>query len=309
MKNLNKSFDTLNRLNSISTTGELYTKASDNPAATIKAFSVRRDLSKINLYKSSIVDVKNILTDVEATISSLNDLTIDIGTCIEQAKNNTYSETERKAIAEVLKNYQVQILNNANKKSAGRYIFGGTNIKDLPFTVSDGKLYYNGVDVDTGTFKDEHIYVDLGMGMTSSTSTQVNDNTAFDIAYPGIDLLGHGVDSDGISNNLYNIVGDLIEMFENNDVSGLDQYAAKFEQKRSDILVQYADIGEKTNFVDFLDTRLRIDEENAYVKQDSLEYADIAEALMNVAYQRFAYEAALKVGSDILQSSLLDYLR
>lgn len=309
LKNLNKSFATYNKLSDIATTEQLYRNASDNSAATMKAFSVRHDLTKINLYKSNIVDVKNILTDIESTISSLNDVAIDIKSLIEQAKNVTYSDAERKSIAQVLKNLQIQILNSANSKYAGRYLFGGSNITEIPFTVVGGRLCYNGVDVDTGTFEPDHVYVDLGMGMAAGSSTAVNDNTAFDIAYRGVDLLGYGVDSDGISNNLYNIVGDLVTMLENNDITDLERYEKKFEQKMSDILVKYADVGEKTNFVAFLDSRLDISKENSLNKQDSLEGANLAEAIMNVTYQEMAYNAALKIGANILQNSLLDYLR
>lgn len=306
IKNLNKSFETYNKLSDIATTENLYTKASDNPAAALKAFNVRNDLSRISLYKSNIVDIQNILTDVETSISSINDMCIDINAKIEQAKNVTYSDTERESIAAVLENLQIEILNVANTKSAGRYIFSGSNITKVPFTVSGGQLLYNGVDVDTGTFNKDSVYIDLGMGMSSGIA--INDNSAFDISYPGVDLLGYGVDSDGISNNLYNIVGDLVDMFKNNNMANIDKYAKKFEDKMSEILVQYADIGQKSNFVGFIDKRLKVDEENALKKQDSLESADLAEALMNVEYQKLAYNAALKIGANILQSSLLDYL-
>ena len=55
-------------------------------------------------------------------------------------------------------------------------------------------------------------------------------------------------------------MSDLVAMINNNDVSELDEYQAKFEQVISGILVQYADIGEKC-FVN-LDKRLLVDEEN-----------------------------------------------
>jgi flagellar hook-associated protein 3 FlgL len=308
LRNINTSSKTLNKLSDIATSEQLYRKASEDPAAALKAFNVRNDLSRIDLYKKNIVDVKNILTDVETSISAINDLAIDIKAKIEQAKNTTYTETERAAIAAVLENMQVQILEIVNRKTADRYLFSGSSVTEIPFTVEDGKLLYHGVDVDTGSFSKDSVYIDLGMGMSSGAGAPVTDNTAFDISYPGVNLLGYGVDEDGISNNLYNIISDLVEMVKNNDISNIDKYAAKFENKMSEILVQYADVGEKSNFIDFLDNRLDVDEENFMNKQISLEGADLAEALMNLEYQKLAYNAALKIGATVLQGSLLDYL-
>ena len=41
------------------------------------------------------------------------------------------------------KKSQIQILNSANSKYAGRYLFGGSNITEIPFTVVGGRLCYN----------------------------------------------------------------------------------------------------------------------------------------------------------------------
>ena len=65
--------------------------------------------------------------------------------------------------------------------------------------MEDGKLLHH-VDVDTGIFEKDSIYVDLGAGM-SSGAAPVNDNTAFDISTPEFGCWGTA-DEDGISNNL-----------------------------------------------------------------------------------------------------------
>lgn len=308
LRNLNTSYKTLSKLSDMSSSQKLYSRASENPAAAMKAFNVRNDLTRIDFFKNNIVDVKNIYTDYEASISTVNDIVKEINSMLEQAKNVTYTDTELAAIATVLENYQTQLLDVVNRKSADRFLFGGANLTDLPFEVKDGKLYYHGVDVDTGTFEKENIYIDFGMGMSSRSGVAVNDNTAFNIAYSGVDLLGSGVDADGISNNIYNIITDLVQMLKNNDTTNLEKYQKKFESKMSDVLIQYADIGQKTNFIDFIENRLSIDEENFLNKQDSLEVADLAEAFMNLEYQRLAYNAALKIGANLMEGSLLDFL-
>lgn len=307
MSNLNKSKTALDKLVDRATTQQRYRDAYENPTSALKAFNVRRDLSKYAIYKENIVDVQNTMTDIESAISSLNDLAIDINAQLEQAKNPTYGETELRIIAEVLRGLQKQVLNVANASYSSKYLFGGTNVKTEPFTLdASGKLLYNGVDVDTGTFEKQSIYIDVGLGLTTGS---LNANNAYDIAYPGVELLGSGVDSNGITNNFYNLIGEIATKFENNDLTNIEQYTAKFKEKMNDIVVQYADIGERTRFVDFINSKVQNDEDNAVLKQEKLEIADLAEVITDYMYQKSSYDAALQIGAKILSNTLLDYLR
>lgn len=308
LTNLNSSLRTLQDISNRAATQRRFERASEDPAAALKVFHVKRDLSRLSIYKSNVEDIQNNLTDIEATISSLNDILIEVNAQVVQGQNITYDEMERKAIASVIRNLQQQVLNNGNANFAGKYIFGGANVKEMPFTVdSNGKLLYNGQDVDTATFSGDAVYIDIGMGV--AMGSEVNPNTAYNISYPGHVLLGSGVDENGISNNIYNIMGELANAFENNDLTNLDVYADKLKDKMSDILVQYADVGEKSKYVDFILEKLEIDNENAANKQDSLEHADIVESFMDYKYQEMAYNAALQIGSRLMQNSLLDYMR
>jgi flagellar hook-associated protein 3 FlgL len=310
LNNLNTSSRTLDRLTQKVTTQRQFTKASEDPAAALKVFNIRRDLSRISFYKNNITDLKNNIVDIESTISSLNNVAIEVNTQLTQAKNTTYGQTERNAIASVLKTLQQQVLNNGNTNFAGKFLFGGSNTKQIPFTTDvNGKLLYNGVDVDTGTFSKDEVFVDLGLGMAAGNASAADANTAYNVSYPGSELLGTGVDADGISNNFYNIIGDLITKLETGDLTNIDKYEAKVKEKMDDIIVKYADIGQKSNFVEFISNKLEIDEENSLKKQDTLEAADLAKSIMDVKYQEMSYNAALQVGTKILQNSLLDYLR
>lgn len=307
LSNLSANLNQSNKLKEIATSQKKFSKASEDPAAALKALKVRRDLSKIDLFQSNVEEIKTNLTGIESALSSLNDIAIDVNSRIIQGENTTYSDDERKTIATALRSMQQLVLDDGNTALAGKYLFGGTGKDEMPFSVSaGGKLLYHGADMDAGAITDDAYYVDIGMGMGAGAA---KDSTAYNATYSGTKLLGQGKDANGITNNFYNLIGEIADQFESGDLSNLAKYTAKFKDKASDILVQYADIGERTNYVELVGTRLETDESNAFSKQESLESADLAEALMNVQYQELAYTAALQVGSKILQNSLLDYLR
>ncbi|MPN19283.1 hypothetical protein SDC9_166650 [bioreactor metagenome] len=183
-------------------------------------------------------------------------------------------------------------------------------MKSAPFTLESGTLCYHGIDVDSNTgFESEEIYYDIGLGLKTDVSGQVIEGSAFNISNPGSEVFGTGTDGNGISNNLYNLLGDLAQQFEDDDLSNLDLYLGKIETIGEDITIDYVNVGQKTNFLDFLESRLKTNEYNAKSKQSRLEGIDEAEAILDFKTQETAYNAALAMGSKILQATLLDYMK
>lgn len=311
MANLNTSLTTLNNLNEQTSSGMKFSKMSEDPAAALKAFQVRRNLSQITLYKSNVLDIQNSLSDIELSVSNLNNTLSDINAQIIQGRTGTYNASDKIVIAITLKDMQQQILEISNSKFSGKFIFGGPNVTQPPFTLdANSKLLYNGVDVDgPGPFANEPIYVDIGLGLSTDTSGNIIPQSAFNKSHPGSELLGTGKDTEGISNNLYNVVGKIAEMFQNNDLTDIDKYVNKFSKNVEEVMVQYANVGEKSKSLEYLSNRLDTDENNALHKQNNLEAVDLAKSILDFKNQELSYNAALQMGAKILQLSLVDYLR
>lgn len=309
LSNLNTSLNTLNKLSKRVSTQREFSKASEDTARALKAFQVRRNLTRIDFYKENIEDAKSVFTNMESEISILNETLTEINVEVEKGINGTYSETNRKIIANVLKNMQSQILSVGNTRVNGKYLFGGSNVDNMPFEIDGaGNLLYNGLDVNSAAFPKDEVFIDAGMGFDVDASGNVDANTALNISYPGIELLGYGIDSDGLPNNLYNLVGEVITKFENNDMTDINKYFAKLSSRQDDVIVQLATVGEKTAFADFMVSRLENNEYNSLEKQTKLEYVDLAQAVMEYNNQKLCYDSALMLGSYILQKSLMDYL-
>ncbi len=97
---------------------------------------MRANLARLSVYQSNVADAESIFTEVESAISTINDLQGNAGTQIQQGQTGTYSAEDRQTIAATLRSYQQQVLSAANSKFSGKYLFGGTNVSETPFTVA-----------------------------------------------------------------------------------------------------------------------------------------------------------------------------
>ncbi len=308
LKNLNRNTKELTDLNTKVTAQRKFLKMSDDPAAALAAFGVRKQLARIDMYGKTLDDSQGLLDEAEVSLSTINDTVTESFTQVMQGITGTSDETARKVIAASLRSHQEMILGAANAKYSDKYVFGGEGFEEVPFSLDgSGNLQYHGQNVDTGTFGSESRYVDIGLGMTISSGVVV-PQSALDTAYSGAALLGTGMDGNGIPNNLYQLLGEIADKLESGDLTNIDLYTQKLEAKSNDIRMQYVGIGEKANYISFFNDRLDREKIAASTKQNALEVLSLEEGIMQFSQQELVYNACLQMGTKILQPSLLDYL-
>lgn len=325
VRNLGKSAEELYYLHDRVSTGRKFFTGSEDPVGAIKAYKLRREYRLTEMYDSSIGDVESFYTSAETNLMEISNNMDKIYTTYLRGITGTMDAESREACAKELDNLQQSVLTCLNAKFEDKYVFGGTNRDEIPFTLdSNGNLCYKGIsvkDMDDTTFKElseQTINVDLGLGMKFDPTTgEVNQDTVFNMSMAGIKFMGHGKDAatspsgDEIPNDLYSLIGKIKEKLRDPDfsVDEISPYIEKYEEQKKQVLVNATDIGAKTNYLEFLNTRNISNQDNLNEKILDVEYVDSAEAILDFSMQRYAYNAALSMGNRILENSFIDFMK
>lgn len=323
-KNLNIISSDLNKLNTKMVTGRKFMTASEDPAAAVKAFKVRRDLAKIEDYQSNIEHARSSLTNAESTLMHMQEMMKEITGKTIAALNGPINDEDRKLIANELRHIQEQLLQSLNANSSDVYHFGGSNTKEKPFSVNvAGELVYNGTPLNSldyatsAALRKDSQYVDIGLGLQfidGDINKPIDRRSVFEYSVPGIDVIGYGTTTlasgDVVSNNVYNILGELAAEFESGSFNRekADALFAHFQEHSPSILNSITDIGAKTSYLDFMKDRYDSSTLDLQERQQNIEVADPAETIIHFESQRVAYNAALKMGSQIIQPSIFDFM-
>lgn len=157
----------------------------------------------------------------------------------------------------------------------------------------------------------ESLYLDLGFGLESDADGNTVSTSAFNTAIPGITMLGYGKDENGLSNNVVVLLGQLADELEKEPFSETNygKLMDKFGECIDQITDFEASLGTKQNFVDGTVTRLEQYNDSLNDRIVDVERVDMAEAISTYTWMGYAYNAALKVGTDIVSNSLLDYMK
>lgn len=277
--------------------GRSFLTASDDPVAAIKAMQLRRSLSRAENFSGNIKELSGMLDEREAAVSEISDILTEISGLLIQGMSGTYSAGDRQSAAASLRACQQTVFGISNGAYCGKYIFGGELEDQKPFALDAmDKLCYQGIDVDSDMFPPERIDMDINFGAKMNRVCS------------GALMLGFGMDTDGLSNNICNFIGQVASAFESDDVSMAGLFTEKLKSIHGELTVRYAEIGAQSEFIELFGDRLTASQTNLTERQTAVEGADGAEAIMRYNQSSSVYDAALAMGAKMLPQTLMDYL-
>ncbi len=315
LTNYSSSAERLSKLMQQATDLRKFNKVSENTAAASKAFLVRRQLARIEMYESNLNNAKDILSSAETSAITVSNSIKLASTTLLKALNDP-NGADRNVLTSQIESYREEILKTMNNSFAGRYIFGGTS-NEAPFSLdpTTNRLLFNGVAVSDPAVIDamnEDVYVDIGLGLEFDSGTgKLDPQTALKISTSGLDFLGYGLDADGLENNICDALTSISELLrtENFDSDAVRQYIDKLSTMHGNSLTAVADIGNRINYIEYNLDRLKADALTLQETQNGLELVDSATAITALKNEETAYKTSLQIGPRLIQNSLFDYLR
>lgn len=175
-------------------------------------------------------------------------------------------------------------------------------------------------DPNANTYEkiDDKLYVDVGLGFQEGNNGIIS-SSAYDSALNGLDFLGYGTDGEGLPNNVVSIMKELGGMFQRYDTKNntwgngdsaekAQKLMNKLEQASDRLNKAHVELDAKTTFLKTNQERLTATGDNLNEQVVNVEDVDPAQAIMELVWAQQAYNAALKVGTNIIPQSLLDYM-
>ena len=168
------------------------------------------------------------------------------------------------------------------------------------------------------------IYLDTGLGLTvdRGAQTAVDPRTAFQVNVIGLELAGHtgfvnGIALDNgaygpqtISNNIYDMISEVERLLAPGySEEELDAMQMQLTKMNDTMRMARTDVDTRASSLENMITRLKTEIDGMEKLEDSLMTADPANEAINLKDIEYSWQAVLALGSQILPSSLLDYLR
>lgn len=154
------------------------------------------------------------------------------------------------------------------------------------------------------------IYIDIGIGIKydKDNDYKIDPQTAMDISFNGASITGSGLDSEGYSKNLMQLVLDAARALKRGDQSTTNAIIDKADIANDNILTAITTLGSKQNGIEFYVSRNEDSRYNLRERQNIVEGTDMETEISYWESLQAAYEASLKVGTQVIPNSIFNYI-
>ena len=183
----------------ISTGRRVITPSDDAPAAA-RAIDLQRLLEQKTQITTNLQTNQSYLTATDSALSSVSDLLNEARGTAVSASGTTITDDQRETAALQIDSVLQQLVNTANQKFNGRYLFAGSSTGTLPFTQVGQFVQYQGNDTQLQSYSDIGLLFSTNVtgnqvfGALSNpvSSVDLNPNVTADTAIPDLNG-GEGV--------------------------------------------------------------------------------------------------------------------
>ncbi len=289
LRDLNDNLSRVSTLQQRLSSGKQITRPSDDPYGASRALALRGELAGLDQYRGNVGDGTAWLNTCDTALGQVSDSLQRVRELLIQGGNDSAGPDARNAIADEIDQLIDGVKQEANVQYAGRHVFSGTATDTAPYPLGRSDAYAG----DAGTITRE-----IGPGAQIPINVDLH----------GLLGDGQGAADDKLLNTLRDVSDHLrsgkaadVAALRSTDLQRLDANLGALSGIR-------ADVGARTNRLAIADSRLSSLQTNATQLLSDTQDADIAQTITEYSTQQAAYTAALRAGSTIVQSSLLDFL-
>ncbi len=301
-------------------TGRRFQSSYEDPNAAAKAVTLENRYARNEDYINAVEETMHWQDVQEDVVTQINDIAEEIEKNYGMEALNGTNEEELDTYAQLFREMQKSMVNILNTTYGDIYVAAGNDGVDAPFEIADtGEVTYRGIDLSSTDpadlakleeFSKESAFIDLGFGL-EIVGGEITPSSAFDAALPGVNIVGFGQDADGNSKNMLVLLGEMADELDAADFDR-DAYLSLWEtfgKTSKDTKNVLTTIGTKSKLLESTQTKLENENLSIIEQFDSTVNIDEAEAITNFTYQNYVYSLALKIGSNILTPSLLDFVQ
>ncbi|MFC7393841.1 flagellar hook-associated protein FlgL [Scopulibacillus cellulosilyticus] len=299
LRQLGKSYEKIAQYQQQLASGKKITRPSQDPVVAVMGISYRGDVNHVEQFKRNLSEAHKWLDTSDGNLDQVNQVLQRVRELTVEASNDTYNAEQRKAVNDEIDQLKQQLTTIGNQQVGGKYIFNGQRTDQKPLNlnekgeaVGDPPTYISKVDV---TFKGAD-------PSTNHFSVEVNDGINVDINVDPNSVFNQGLfdDLDALQKKL------LDPSSSSQDISS---FLGKIDQHLDEVGSARSELGAKMNRIDMLDNRLDQQQEIAEKVMSNNEDADFEKVIINLTQQESVYRAALSVGGQIMQPSLVDFIK
>lgn len=289
LADINSSLNALQRSESELASGKSIQQPSDNPYGASRAIELQSAINGMNSYAANAQDGISWTQTAASALQNMNEVGQRVRELLVQASNGVNNPIDRNAIAEEVNQLTQTVKQDANTQYAGQYVFSGTQTATLPYKAGAEDAYQG---------NEGQITRSIGPGASVVVNTNISS------------ILGSGQGAgDGKLLDTLRTISEHLKGGTPEDVAALGSTDLQnLEGNLNSLTTLQAGVGAITDQMQTAVSRVEDLQVQAAKTLSSTQDADLAKVSISYSNEQAAYNAALRAGASIVQTSLMEFL-
>ena len=281
LRNLETAQGKMDQLQNQLSTGLRISKPSDDPVGIENAMRLKSNISSVEQWKSNADSAVEYMNTSDSILGDMTSMLQRVKELAVQGANGTLTTTDKGVVADEVDQIMDQLKMMANTQVGSRYIFSGT-ATDKELIPTDGST-----SVANG----------------NPVNFQVGNNKPIDISVNGQKLFGDN--TSGIVATLTN----LSTALRANNSTDINTALGTIDTNIDNVIALRSELGARTNRITAIRDQLDSTSTNLQQNLSDIQDVDMAKTITDFTNQQNTYKAALAVGAQIIQPSLVDFMK
>ncbi len=289
LADINSALGAMQRSESELASGKSIQQPSDNPYGASRAIELQSTIDGMSSYAANAQDGISWTQTASSALANISEVGQRVRELLVQASNGVNNPVDREAIAEEVNQLTETVKHDANTQYAGQYVFAGTLTNTAPYQPA-GEDEYKG--------NAAQITRSIGPGASVAINTNISS------------VLGSGQGAgDGKLLDVLRTISQHLNGGTPEDVAALGSSDLKnLDGNLDSLTTMQANVGAVTDQMQVAANRVQDLQTTAAEALSSTQDADLAKVSISYSNEQAAYNAALRAGASIVQTSLLDFL-
>jgi len=303
-QHIQNNLSQLSRTQEQLSTGKTILRPSDNPTDISRLMAVKAQKEINKQYTQNIDDGLTYLYSTDTALGTAGEMLAQANELAVQGANGTLSDTDMEAIGEQIDKMIDEMVDVANTTAGGKYIFAGRTNSRPPFYRDDSnpdQIMYRG---DLKRISRE--VANLSEHTVDAPGVLEGENGVFG-AINATDLSADGKAE--VTGGVFKTLIDLRDALNSGDQDQVNNMVEEIQTTTDHILMNRVAVGARTRHFEAVKDQMLDQEVRLSQVMQNLQSADIARLSIDLTQQQLTYQTTLSAGANMLQTSLLNFLK
>lgn len=292
-------------------------KPSDDPVGNVEIMSIRSQNVDAEQYLRNLNFAQTQLSYTENILEEMTDILVKAKELAVGQASSIHSPEVRMGVSKEIHQMRQQMVGLANKRMGNRYLFAGQKILTRPFD-QDGKYHGDKNKINIEINKDVFVPVNInGEDLFFTKDKRPFEKEDMNLNPPGLEINTEGLHrqpaSDQSSESVPESIFDELRGLENalltDNAPMVQGLLERLDTSIERVVTFRTEIGALTNTISNAEANIEKTKLHNESYKSKIEDADVTELMSDLQKEQAVLKATYKASSNLMNVSLMDFLR